>query len=215
MQLRYLRHRVYQSLVRPVSLRARKRRSRVFSRLMGLQSGLSVIDLGGQPGVWRDVEPVLDVVILNLPGAAKPADPSHHHYKFVDGDACAVDAFADRSFDLVFSNSVIEHVGDEDKQRAFAREVRRLGRSYWVQTPSIWFPIEAHTGMPFWWFYPEPLRQYFFRGWKAKLPAWTESMEETRVLKKQLLQSLFPEASIYVETYFGIPKSYTAWYRGT
>lgn len=182
------------------------------ARLMQLKVGTSIIDLGGQPGIWRDVSVPLNVVVLNLPGMAIPSGESHHSFTFVAGDACAVDDVEDKAFDVAFSNSVIEHVGDDAKQQAFANEVRRLGRSYWVQTPAIWYPIEAHTGMPFWWFYPEALRQYFFRGWRSKLPAWTQSMEETRVLTRHRLETLFPEASIHVERSLGIPKSYSAWY---
>lgn len=132
---------------------------------------------------------------------------SHHKIRYIDGDACAVEGFAERSFDIVFSNSVIEHVGPADKQAEFAREVRRLGHSYWVQTPSKWFPIEAHCGMPFWWFYPASVRRYAIERWRKKLPAWTEMVEGTTVLTKSDLQGLFPEATILVETSFGMPKS--------
>jgi len=57
----------------------------------------------------------------------------------------------DGEFDLVFSNSVIEHVGDFERMRQFVHEARRVAKSYWIQTPSKWFPIEPHCGMPFWW----------------------------------------------------------------
>jgi hypothetical protein len=92
----------------------------------------------------------------------------------------------------------------------FAGEVRRLGRSYWVQTPAKIFPIEAHCGMPFWWYYPEFLRNYFLTRWRGKLPAWTEMVEGTRVLQRKQLEELFPEAEVYVERFFGITKSYAA-----
>ena len=72
--------------------------------------------------------------ILQSPGLR------HHTFHVIEGDACSVEQFGDRSFDLVFSNSVIEHVGPPAKQAEFAHEVLRLGRSYWVQTPSKWFP---------------------------------------------------------------------------
>lgn len=44
-------------------------------------------------------------------------------------------AFEDQSFDLVYSNSVIEHLGTWEKQQAFAAEARRVGRGYWIPTP--------------------------------------------------------------------------------
>lgn len=187
---------------------------RTFAALMGIREGMSVLDLGGQPMIWDSVPLPLDITILNLSGAALSNTVSHHKIRYVEGDACRVVGFEEGQFECVFSNSVIEHVGPADKQADFAREVRRLGKSYWVQTPSKWFPIEAHCGMPFWWFYPAKLRQYFIDRWRRNFPVWTEMVEETRVLTKTDLQQLFPEATIRVEIVFGIPKSYIAYISG-
>ena len=119
----------------------------------------------GRAASDRDSVPSrLNLTILNLPGIARTAYPSHHHITYVEGDACNTQGFKERSFDVVFSNSVIEHVGPPQKQAEFAREARRLGKSYWVQTPSKWFPIEAHCGMPYWWVYPESWQKYFIAG---------------------------------------------------
>jgi hypothetical protein len=174
---------------------------------------MSIIDLGGTPAIWASVSPHLDLTILNLPGGIQRAS-SHHKIRYVEGDACQVQEFQERTFDSVFSNSVIEHVGPAHKQAAFAAEARRLGKSYWVQTPSKWFPVEAHCGMPFWWFYPAQLRRYFIQRWRKKLPAWTHMVEETTVLDKTTMQQLFPEATILTEKSLGIPKSYIAYFTG-
>ena len=178
-------------------------------KLLGVKPGMRVLDLGGQPDIWNFVSAPLDITILNLPGVAAPAPKeSTHKFDFVEGDACNVTAYADRSFELVFSNSVIEHVGGEEKQRAFADEVRRLGVKYWVQTPSIWFPVEAHTGMPFWFFMPEFIRLRFIKNWEEKLPDWTEMVKGTTVLSKSEMRDYFPDGSMITERKFGIPKSY-------
>jgi hypothetical protein len=208
MQLRYLRNQIFTTFLRPVSDQARERRMKAFSDRIPLREGLRVLDLGGQPQIWQNVRHSLHITILNLPGVAVRDVPSHHELEFVEGDGCNVEGFADQSFDLVFSNSVIEHVGPRDRQAAFADEVRRLGKSYWVQTPAIWFPVEAHSGMPFWWFYPAPVRAAIIERWRVKLPDWTEMVEETRVLARKTLVELFPGAQLYVERVAGIPKSY-------
>ncbi len=197
--------------VRSVSELARARRMRQFCDRMRPSAKLRVLDLGGTPSVWRFVPHRLSITIVNLPGETGADMPSHHELRFVEGDACDLSEFDDRSFDLVFSNSVIEHVGDEQRQAAFAQEVRRLGDCYWVQTPAKWFPIEAHTGMPLWWFYPESTRRFFLSRWRDKLPDWSESMAQTRVLTRERMQDLFPGARVYVEAVAGIPKSYTAY----
>ncbi|QKT04916.1 class I SAM-dependent methyltransferase [Ectothiorhodospiraceae bacterium 2226] len=57
--------------------------------------------------------------------------------------------FPDGAFDWVFSNAVIEHVGDFEAQRTFLEEMMRVGKNVFFTTPNRWFPIETHTGVPF------------------------------------------------------------------
>ncbi len=179
--------------------------------VFGLQPQARVIDLGGTSEIWRFVETPLDITIVNLPGVdVVKENGSHHRFTYLEGDATQLDEYADDSFDLVFSNSVIEHVGGTEKERAFAREVRRLAPAYYVQTPSIWFPLEAHTGVPFWWALPHSARNGLIRRWKRKLPAWTEMVEGTTVIRRSALRDYFPDARIVTERMAGIPKSYSA-----
>lgn len=211
MELRYLRFELFQRLMTAYSAETRRRRMADLVRLARLRPGTRILDLGGTPALWREVPFSLDITVLNLPGAIKREGEPHHRFSYVAGDACEVHQFGDREFDLVFSNSVIEHVGGAARRRAFAREVLRLGRSYWVQTPSKWFPLEAHSGMPFWWFYSPSVRDAFLRRWRDKLPAWTEMVAGTCVLEIDEVRQLFPNAEILVERSFGLPKSYTAY----
>jgi SAM-dependent methyltransferase len=58
--------------------------------------------------------------------------------------------FADASFDLGFSNAVVEHVaGGRDGQRRFVHELCRVARRVFVTTPNRFFPLEVHTLLPF------------------------------------------------------------------
>jgi hypothetical protein len=191
----------------------RGRRMRMFTRLMHPKPGARVVDLGGAPEIWEHVPTPLDITILNLPGSLVRAQPTNHHrFTYVEGDACDVRQFGKGSFDIAFSNSVIEHVGPPDKQQAFAREVARLAPSFWVQTPSAFFPIEAHSGMPFYWFYPDPVRQMLLERWKRKFPSWWyEYISSTRVLSRDALADFFPGAQLRTEFFMGFPKSYIAY----
>lgn len=198
-------------LMSPFTAYTRKKRMQWFSEWLGSDNNesLRVLDLGGKPDIWEFVERPLDITILNLPGENKQQKKSNRHrFTYIEGDACDVKGFGDQEFDLVFTNSVIEHVGDEEKQEAFAHEVRRLGHRYWVQTPSKHFPIEAHCGMPFWWFYPASWRYNLIKTWRKKLPDWTDMVEGTRVLEIQQLKQMFPDAKYQVERILGLPKSY-------
>jgi len=211
MIIRYLRFNVFTKLKQPFSDWARVRRMQQLLRTLNLREGMCVLDLGGRYEIWsHPFIPALNITILNLPGAIEKSTESQHNFRYVEGDGCNVEGVGDQTFDIVFSNSVIEHVGGPARREAFANEVRRVGKSYWVQTPSIWFPIEAHNGMPFWWFYPAFLRNWLIERWRRKLPAWTEMVEGTTVIKRSELERLFPEATVLVERVLGIPKSYSA-----
>jgi hypothetical protein len=202
------RLRLFQRLIKVVSPATRRRRMKHLEGF-NLRPGDKVIDLGGGCEIWQFVETSLDITIVNLPGAGVrvPAE-THHKFHPVEGDATDLSAYRDNEFDLVFSNSVIEHVGAEGRQAAFAREVRRLAPTYYIQTPAIWFPLEVHSGVPFWWAFPQWARSRLIERWRAKVPAWAEMIEGTRVIKREKLQALFPDGTITTERFAGIPKSY-------
>ena len=205
--MKHLRLRLFQQLLATIQPMARRRRMKQLARL-SLKAGDKIIDLGGTCEIWDFVETPLDVTIVNLPGVdVKPAADSRHSFHFVVGDATRLD-YDDNHFDLVFSNSVIEHVGGEKQEQAFAREARRLAPSYYVQTPSVWFPLEAHSGVPFWWALPDRLRQRIIERWRKKLPAWTEMIEGTTVISRKKLERYFPDGTLITERVAGIPKSY-------
>jgi hypothetical protein len=208
MDIKYLRLHTFQHFLRGFSATHRTQRMQVLVDEMNIKSGMTVLDLGGQPEIWDSVPAKLNITILNLPGIARAERPSHHNITYVIGDACDVTGLDGQRFDFIFSNSVIEHVGDASKRAAFAEQVKKFKIPYWVQTPSIYFPIEAHNGMPFWWFYPPALRRRIVAGWKKKLPDWTEMVETTDIVMKSELRTLFPSAKIITERVMGFPKSY-------
>lgn len=210
MDLRALRLKAFQAVLGPFSARQRERRMRLLSETVELRDGLSVLDLGGQPHIWASIPQRLDITIVNLDGIADTDHGTHHNIRYLVGDACALEGVDDRSYDLVFSNSVIEHVGDADKRKAFAAEVLKRGLPYWVQTPSIFFPIEPHCGMPLWWLYPKALKRKMIERWRVTLPVWTEMVEGTTVVSKRELSELFGGARIETERFLGWPKSYIA-----
>jgi methyltransferase family protein len=153
--LRYLRFRLFKRLISPFSQWARRRRLQTMLTVVGIHEGMTVLDVGGHPATWSNPSiPKLNITILNLPGGVERVTDSRHDITYVEGDGCDIANVIDQSFDFVFSNSVIEHVGGRDRQAALVHEIRRIGKAYWVQTPSLWFPVEAHTGMPWWWCYP-------------------------------------------------------------
>ena len=67
--------------------------------------------------------------------------------KYVRSDGLAL-PFPDKSFDLVVSFAVIEHVGSRVQQKAFVMELYRVGKTCCITTPNRWYPLEFHTAVP-------------------------------------------------------------------
>lgn len=189
----------------------RRRRMRWFYLRMRPEPGTRVLDVGGYPYTWRHSEVPLDVTTLNLDQV--PDEPCA---RAVVGDACNL-AYPDQSFNIVFSNSVIEHVGTFERQSAFAKECRRVGKNLWIQTPAREFVIEPHLVTPFIHFAPvtwqrKLLRNFTVWGW-LKRPTTAEVdgfLSEVRLISRQEMQLLFPDCLIKTERFLGLPKSYIA-----
>jgi hypothetical protein len=192
--------------------RWRTQRFQGFLDLVKPPKRAKILDLGGSPWMWELIEHEFDVTLVNLPNNTEQPYDMPKGYTYVEGDATDLkQVFADQSFDVVFSNSVIEHVGDDVKQAAFAAETRRLGKAYWIQTPSDRFPIEVHTGVLFYWSLPEFVKTQLKKSWRKQNEGWTEMVESTRVLSRQHMKNLFPDAQFYVERKLMFEKSYAAY----
>ena len=125
--------------------------------------------------------------------------------------------FGDDSFDIVHSNSVIEHVGGWRDMMAMAEEVRRLAPAYFVQTPYFWFPIEPHARTPFLQLLPESMRYRLFllrrNGYYPKARDVSHAMllmQDARLLDRTQMRALFPDAHLQIERAFGLIKSMIA-----
>jgi 2-polyprenyl-3-methyl-5-hydroxy-6-metoxy-1,4-benzoquinol methylase len=130
--------------------------------------------------------------------------------------------FQDQQFDIVFSNSVIEHLGTYQQQEKFAKEVRRVGRDLWIQTPAKCFFFEPHLLTPFIHWLPKQMqislaRYFTVWGWITKPSKQTavEYVDELRLLNETEMRDLFQDCEIVKEKIFGLTKSYIAVRRTT
>jgi SAM-dependent methyltransferase len=137
---------------------------------------------------------------------------------FALGDARDMKQFADQQFDVVYSNSVIEHVGDFSDIRQMAIEVRRVGKRYFLQTPNRYFPMEPHFLFPFFQFLPRAIQialvQNFSLGWIEQRPDRSQAAQAVdgiRLLSYRELSSLFPDGKVAREKIFGLTKSLIAY----
>lgn len=212
----------FQNLGDPNSLAMRMRRRRslhikaLIDKIHAEKGSCRILDLGGTARYWtlfeRDylLSRNCRVLVLNLRKQGEDDDI----FTFGHGDATDLPEHADRSFDLVHANSVIEHMGGWAAMEAFAREVRRLADRYYIQTPCFWFPFEPHFRLPFvhWLPFTVALRVLAWRARKDKpdvgmVARW---LENNRTLDRTQLRFLFPDAVIRTERLMLMPKSLMA-----
>lgn len=199
-------HRIYQR----IAAHYRPKRMRAFVARLGITERTRVLDVGGTAYNWQfsPVQPRL--TILNL-------EPRHADcpswIDWIQGDALTMRV--DRGvFDVVFSNSVIEHVPDHQR---FAQAIRGFGVPYWVQTPNRYFPVEPHflgLGVQFLprWAATPYVKHATLWGRRAKdqhhlVP---EKLDEINLLAAREMRWLFPDADIVRERSAGLTKSLIA-----
>jgi N-acetylglucosaminyldiphosphoundecaprenol N-acetyl-beta-D-mannosaminyltransferase len=182
--------------------RARRRRHAWFRRIVAPHPGETIVDIGCGSAGLAQFEPDASITGVDLAEHAPDAYESENR-RYVQADARAL-PFADRCFDIAFSNSLIEHVPRDDRA-AVASETRRVAGRYFVQTPNRWFPIEPHVLLPFFQHLPGGLRKRLWRFGVSHGP-----FEDIRLLDAAELQSLFPDAVIVRERLGPLTKSLMA-----
>jgi SAM-dependent methyltransferase len=167
-------------LASPPAARARRRRHERFFALTGIGPDSRIVDVGCGALGLRALASELDVTGVDV--RPRPDYPG----PFVQADATAGLPFGDGEFDLAYSSSLIEHLPPAGRQ-SFSREIMRVGRGWYVQTPAWSFPVEPHALLPFaHWLPPGPRRRY----WRLGVAG---SWEDIPLLRRGELAALFGE----------------------
>lgn len=197
----------------------RRRRAGIFAGLINdLPRPLSILDLGGTEDFWVKTGlaeiPGIIVTLANITDERTQLP----NFTALKANACNLSGITDAAFDIVFSNSVIEHVGSRQAQEQMAGEVQRVGKAFFVQTPAKFFPIEPHFMFPFFGVLPQSIRlwlvQNFALGWYPKQVNREQAIEFLKgfeLLTLKDMQALFPSAKIIKERFCGLTKSYMAY----
>jgi hypothetical protein len=182
----------------------------IFSKRFEISRDTTVLDMGGGALNWTMISERPHLTILDVYEHSNKAEWA----TYIVGDGCRT-GFPSAAFDIVFSNSVIEHVGGEDRQKEFAAECMRCGRGFFVQTPNKWFPLDTHTLLPF----AHWLPQRFFRRFLRFAPRFIffksdpgdmNDFANMRLLSRRDMEELFPGAEIIEEKFCGLTKSLIA-----
>lgn len=206
---------LYGAIYTPFFRKFRAERLRHLCEVCGISENSKILDVGGSYYTFWVYSPVKPKVTILNPKASW-LECNEPGFATMLGDGRAL-PFENKSFDIVVSNSVIEHLGEWQQQQIFAEEIRRVGRSYWVQTPNRGFFMEPHFLAPLIHFLPKPYRKRlarYFTVWGLTIRPTPkqvdELVEEISLLNKPEVQTLFPDAQIICEKWCGMTKSIIA-----
>lgn len=203
-----------------VSDSSRKKRLSFFKEFCEpIKKPVNILDVGGSDYHWRNSEFANNneyhITLLNTENQ-NVTDLSN--FTYVNKDAGDLSAFKDDEFDVVYSNSLIEHFNTFEKQKKLAKEIIRIGKHYFVQTPNYYFPMEPHFLYPFFQMYSTEKKTKLIMnkdlGWYEKQTDFGKAKEladSIRLLKLEELKKLFPDSDIYFEKYYTLNKSFIAY----
>ena len=195
----------------------RKKRFAFFAGFCSkLKKPVSIIDLGGSDYHWRNSRfrdnLNFHITIVNT---EQQNINDIRNLCFIKKDIRDLKFFDNREFDIVYSNSLFEHINNFDEQKILASEIQRIGKHYFIQTPNYYFPVEPHFLFPFFQFMSEGMKKKLIMkmdlGWYKKQDDEKKAAElaqSIRLLKKSELMKMFPHGKLYKEKYFLLNKSF-------
>jgi SAM-dependent methyltransferase len=215
-----------------ISANARRKRAGLFRDAFHLDADTRILDLGSQSGAHihsvlagTPVRPE-NTYIADIDAAALARGREKYGFNPVTIGQSGELPFPDGYFDIVYCSSVIEHVTVNKEQvwtmrsgrqfrelslahqHDFAREIRRVGRQFFVQTPYKYFIIEAHSWLPFVGWLPRRLIVPILKGSRKVWPK--KAVPDWHLLNRRQLASMFEDAQIREEKWLGLTKSLMA-----
>jgi hypothetical protein len=199
-----------------LSNRFRLKRFAIFRRLLAsVPKPVTILDVGGTEKYWEnmgfDKEAGVEIIVMNI----HHIEVHHSNFQSIVGDARDMREFRDKELDVVFSNAVLQALGNFEDQYRMANEIRRVGKRYFVQAPSRYFPIEPHSLLPFFQFLPLSIQVWLIThssiGWYKGVSDAQEAREmvsSIRLLTKKEMTALFPGGEIIEERLCFLVKSF-------
>lgn len=188
-----------------------------FDKINLMDKPISILDLGGKVKFWENRNLSGNhnflITIINLE-SEKSVYPN---IETKVGNILELKSFKKNSFDIVFSNSVIEHLHNFQNQKKMASEILRIGKKHIIQTPNKYFFIEPHYMFPFFRYLPSKIQYKILTKTKlSRLRKWDKKfarqyLKEIRLLTVNEMKEIFPRSKIYQEKFFGMSKSFTAY----
>jgi len=202
----------------------RQRRIQLFESLLREHPAtpIRILDVGGDAAFWKDTNfwnnPRYQITVSNIDFESEARQYLDEHkptnVDWVYGDALDLAGVLQNGYDVLFSNSVIEHVGGLAEMGVMARQFEAFEGGYFLQTPNLWFPIEPHFRFPFFGLLPYGVRVLLMRCMKLgcyhRARTWAEArakVDTTRLLSAREMKRLFPSAVLLRERWFGFTKS--------
>jgi hypothetical protein len=202
----YYEHAARLPLARRVSFIARRRLCRLFFDTMQPSRDDRILDVGVsdevafESNMLEQLYPYpenLTCASLTDGLAIQRAYPAVTHQQITPHESLP---FEDNSFDIVYSNAVLEHAGNAEQQWFFLSELCRVARRRFVVVPNPLFPIEHHTGLPLINYLPKPLFRHFLR--RTRYHVWSRE-ENLNYLSASALLRLWPDAPPHI-AYSGV-----------
>lgn len=202
---------------RPFLRHFRKSRIQKLYDLFPIDASTEILDVGGTPFIWELARemgfPVPHLTLLNIDDPAADL-PNYITWRVADARKMP---FKNSEFDVVFSNSVIEHLSNWSSQQDFADEIRRVGKNYFVQTPDRSFPVEPHLLTPLIHWLPRSAQRKLLRNctvWgiisRPSARQCDRFMDEICLLNQDEMGKLFPDSNLIAERWLGLSKSIIA-----
>jgi hypothetical protein len=206
----------------------REQRLKLFNDFMkGATGSVRLVDLGGTVKFWEKwglaKQPLLDVTVVNNHWI----DKNHiddaitlPNIRRLRADVLDFSAEDFAQYDVIFSNSLIEHLPGRHLQQKLARAIVDSGRRYFLQTPNKMSPVDPHFPrpyVPFFAAYPRPLQARLL-SWNAlgsgsAAPSYDAALQRLAnyfPLTTRDMRGLFPKAHIVMERPLGVPMSIVA-----
>ena len=201
-----------------LSSRFRRKRFKIFQTYLAkvALTNPKILDVGGTEDYWNQINLIFGTNFQPIINNISKDEIGRSNFSGIVDDCKYLSSVKDNTFDIAYSNSVIEHLTSFEDQCDMAYNIKRVAKYYFIQTPAFIFPLEPHFLFPFFHWLPKKVRIWFILnfnlGWYQKCQSSIEAkklVDSIRILKKKELKLLFKDEHIITERLFFIPKSYT------